>query len=161
MPNYDLLLPSYSPRNIFEDVIKAAIFNRSLIQYENRSDKLANYAEDRGYFDWLLPEIGAGANSMRKGDAPSGGKNTFLEEGMGLINAATNTPLNPGDPYNLEYYWFLELLEDYLTFNPLDTHANDLTMADIQCLLGCVKIMHKKVRQPSSFNTSFISELLS
>src|SRR5690606_26796327 len=86
-----------SHQEIFmEDVLKAAIFNRSMIQYENRSDKLANYAEDRGYFDWLLPEIGADASSKRKGDAPSG-KGAFLEEGMGLIDATTNVPLHTDD----------------------------------------------------------------
>jgi hypothetical protein len=144
----------------FEDVLKAGIFNRSMIQYENRSDKLANYAEDRGYFDWLLPEIGEGQFSKRKGDAPSG-KGAFLEEGMGLINANTNVPLNPDDPYYLEYHWFIELLDDYLNFNPLDTHVSDLAMSDIQSLIGSVKIMYKKIRQPSSLNTGVLDYLLS
>lgn len=143
----------------FEDVLRAAIFNRSLIQYENRSDKLANYAEDRGYFDWLLPEIGSDASSKRKGDAPSG-KGAFLEEGMGLINANTNLPLHEDDPYYLEYHWFIELLEDYLNFDPLDTHMNDLVMADIQSLIGSIKIMYKKIRQPSEINTGVLDYLL-
>jgi hypothetical protein len=145
----------------FEDVIKAAIFNRSLIQYENRSDKLANYAEDRGYFDWLLPEIGASKNSKRKGDAPSGGKNAFLNEGMGLIDAMTNLPLNAGDEYLLERNWFIELLDCYLKFNPRDTHENDLSMADIQALIGAVKIMHKQIRKPSELNGAVLGYLMS
>ena len=135
----------------FEDVIKAAIFNRSLIQYENRSDKLANHAEDRGYEAWLLPEIGAGPKSLRKGDAPSG-KGKFLDEGMALIDSATNTPVNPEDPYWLEKYWFTELLDDYLSFNPNDTHFNDLSMADIQALIGSVKIMHRRISTPSDLH---------
>lgn len=143
----------------FEDCIKAAIFNRALMQYENRSDKLANYAEDRGYFDWLLPEIGAAPSSTRKGDAPSG-KGKFLDEGMALIDAATNLPINPSDPYLLENYWFWELLEDYLKFNQKDTHENDLTMADIQSLMGCIKIMYKKIRQPSEVNDAVLDYLL-
>lgn len=142
----------------FEDAIKAAIFNRALIQYENRSDKFANYAEDRGYFAWLLPEIGAAPSSTRKGDAPSG-KGKFLDEGMALIDAATNVPLREGDPYQLENYWFWELLDDYLKFNQKDTHLNDLTMADIQALMGSIKIMYKKIRQPSDVNHAVLDYL--
>ena len=145
---------------IFEDVIKAGIFNRALIQYENRSDKFENYAEDRGYSEWLLPTIGAKKGSRSKGDAPSGGKNAFLNEGIGLIDANTNLPLNPEDPYWLELHWFEELLNDYIAFNPLDTHKNDLTMADIQALVGAVKIMHKKIPKPSVLNNRTISFLL-
>lgn len=145
---------------LFEDCLKAAIFNRALIQYENRSDKFANYAEDRGYFDWLLPEMGAAASSHRKGDAPSGGKNAFLNEGIGLIDSNTNLPLNPGDPYWLELNWFLPLIDDYIAFTPIDTHANDLVMADIQSLIGCVKISYKKIRQPSQLNDSVLDYLL-
>lgn len=146
----------------FQDVIKSAIFNRSLIQYENKSDKLANYAEDHGYFDWLLPEIGATKDSKIKGDAPSGGgRNAFLEEGMGLIDANTNVPLHPSDPYYLEYHWFEQLLQDYIDFNPADTHLNDLSMADIQSLIGSVKILYKKIKKPSPVTGSVISYLMS
>jgi hypothetical protein len=145
----------------FEDVLKAAIYNRAYIQYENRSDKLANYAEDRGYFDWLLPEIGAGLRSKRKGDAPSGGKNAFLNEGIGLIDAMTNLPLTASDPYLMDRIWFTEMLDDVLKFNPRDTHANDLTMAWIQALIGAVKVMHKKIRQPSDVTTFALEYLLS
>lgn len=134
----------------FSDCIKAAIFNRSLIQYENRSDKLSNWAEDNGYFDWLLPEIGASAGSMRKGDAPGGGRNAFLEEGMGLINANTNIPRIAGEPYLLDNYWHIDLLSDYLEFDPLDTHANDISMADIQSLVGIIKILNIKRRSAAS-----------
>lgn len=144
---------------IFEDVIKAAIFNRAMIQYENRTDKFENYAEDRGYSDWLLPTIGAKKGSKSKGDAPSGGKNAFLNEGIGLIDANTNLPLNPEDPYWLEYHWFEALLNDYIAFNPLDTHKNDLTMADIQSLIGQIKIMYKKIIQPSKVNDAALAYL--
>lgn len=144
---------------IFEDVLKTAIFNRALVQYENRSDKFENYAEDRGYSAWLLPTIGAPAGSTRKGDAPSG-KGAFLNEGVGLIDAATNLPLRPEDPYNLMLYWHIELISDYLVFNPKDTQANHLTMADIQCLVGIVKILHKKIRQPSDLNGAVMEFLI-
>lgn len=160
-PNMTYCCRTQHQETFFEDCIKAAIFNRSMLQYENRSDKLANYAEDRGYFDWLLPEIGAEKDSKRKGDAPSGGaKNAFLDEGIGLIDAATNIPLNPNDPYYLELYWHLDLLEAYLNFNPLDTHTADLVMADMQSLIGCIKILYKKVKRQSGFNTGVLNYLL-
>jgi len=145
---------------LFEDCIKAAIFNRALIQYESRSDKFANYAEDRGYSAWLLPEIGASATSHRKGDAPSGGKNAFLNEGIGLIDANTNLPLHPEDPYYLEQHWFELLLSHYIGFTPLDTHRWDLVMADIQALVGSVKIMHKNIKSPSKMNDAVLNFLL-
>jgi hypothetical protein len=143
----------------FEDMIKAAIFNRGYVQYENRSDKLANYFEDRGYFDWLLPEIGAEKDSNRKGDSPTS-SGAFLNEGMGLINAFTNVPLDEEDPYLLDNVWFLDLLEDISKFNPQDTHKNDLTMAFIQALVGAIKIMNKKVRKPSDLNAGVMTYLL-
>jgi hypothetical protein len=144
----------------FEDAIKAAVFNRALVQYENRSDKLANYFEDRGYFDWLLPEIGASQTSRRKGDAPSG-KGKFLEEGMGLIDAFTNVPISADDPYLLENIWFVEMLEDFLKFNPLDTHTNDISMAFMQALIGAAKIMYKKIKPRTSFiDRKILRELL-
>lgn len=143
----------------FEDMIKASVFNRALAQYENRSDKLANYFQDRGYFDWLLPEIGASQNSFRKGDAPSG-KGKFLEEGIALINAITNVPIRPDEPYLLERNWMLPLIEDILVFNQRDTHKNDLSMAWIQALIGAAKIMMKKVRNPSELNSAVLDYLL-
>jgi hypothetical protein len=146
---------------LFEDCLKAAIYNRALIQYESRSDKFANYAEDRGYSAWLLPEIGASSSSHRKGDSPSGGKNSFLNEGIGLIDANTNLPLNEDDPYYLEQHWFELLLNQYIGFNPLDTHKSDCVMADIQSLVGCVKIMHKNIKKPSKMNDAVLNFLLS
>jgi hypothetical protein len=144
---------------MFEDAIKAAVFNRALIQYENRSDKFANYAEDRGYFDWLLPEIGAAKDSERKGDAPTG-KGNFLVEGMGLIDAATNKPLRDSEPYDLELYWFERLLAAYLKFDPKNTQVHNLVMADMQALVGIVKALHKKIRQPSEVNSAVLDFLL-
>jgi hypothetical protein len=144
---------------MFEDAIKAAVFNRALVQYENRSDKLACYFEDRGYFDWLLPEIGSGRNSVRKGDAPSG-KGKFLDEGIGLVNAITNVPIKDGDPYHLEKWWFIDLLDDILKFNPKDTEENHPTMSLIQALAGAAKIMYKRIRQKSDVNGRVMEYLL-
>lgn len=145
---------------LFEDCLMAAIYNRALIQYENRSDKFASYAEDRGYSDWLLPEMGADPSSHRKGDAPGGGRNSFLTAGMGLIDSNTNTPLHEGDPYYLEKNWFEMLINQYIGFNPLDTQKSDLVMADIQALVGGVKILHKQIRSPHKINDAILNFVL-
>jgi hypothetical protein len=145
----------------FEDMIKAAVFNRSMVQYENRSDKLANYFEDRGYFDWLLPERGADINSVRKGDAPAGKSGAFLNEGIFLINTITNVPLRPDKPYLLDEIWFEQLLEQIIQFDPKDTHKFDLVMGYIQALIGAAKISNMKVRQGEKINNQMIDYLLS
>jgi len=134
------------PETFYEDAIKAAVFNRSLVQVENLNSKIIEYFYDRGYINWMLSKIGQPKNSLIKGDAPSGGKNAFLDEVIILINAITNTPIVNGDVYPLELNWFVKLLEDALSFNPKETHKNDLTMAWGQALMGAVKILHKKVK---------------
>lgn len=143
----------------FEDALMFAIYTRSLIQVESKSDRFASFAEDRGYSDWLIDEIGS-TDGKRKGDAPSGGGNRFLNTGIALIDSNLNLPAKEGDPYYLKEHWFSELLEDYLKFNPLDTHENDLVMADIQSLVGCIKLSYKKVRQISDINKEVINFLL-
>lgn len=157
------LLYSCRPQHaeiFFEDAIKAAVFCRSFVQTESINSKIIDYFEDRGYLDWMLSKRGQPRNSNIKGDSPGGGKNIFLQEIMGLINAITNTPLTDNDPYLLENFWFPELLEDLLNFNPKETHSNDITMAFGQSLMGAVKIMHKKTRKPSELNSGVLDYLL-
>lgn len=135
------------PEIFYEDAIKAAVFNRAFVQVENKNSNIVDYFEDRGYIDWMLSKIGQPKNSLVKGDAPSGGKNAFIDVMISLLNSLTNTPLKPEDKYHLEQVWFYKLLEDLLKFNKKDTHENDLTMAWGQALIGAMKIMGKKVRQ--------------
>lgn len=143
----------------YEDVIKAAIFNRARIQYENITAGLGEYVEDRGYHRWLLPSKGEKEGSKLTGDSPTG-KGGFLDEGIGLLDAALNTPLMDDEQYLLELQWFIELLEDNLKFNPLDTHEADLTMAEIQALIGAVKMMMLGKKKPSNLNGEVIGYLL-
>jgi len=138
--------PSH-PEIFYEDAIKAAVFNRAMVQVENKNSNIVDYFQDRGYIDWMLSKIGLPQNSLVKGDAPSGGKNAFMDEMIMLLNSITNTPLHEGDKYHLEQNWFLLLLEDMLKFNKKDTHKNDLTMAWGQALIGAMKIMNRKVRK--------------
>lgn len=144
----------------FEDAIKAAVFCRSMMQPESINDKIIDYCEDRGYIDWMLSKIGQPKNSLMKGDAPTGGKNAYLDEIISLINAATNTPLLSTDKYLLELIWFYELLDDVSKFNRADTHLNDASMAWGASLLGSVKLLYKKVRTPSALNSGVLDYLL-
>lgn len=144
----------------FEDAIKAAVFNRAMVQTESINSKIIDYFDDRGYIDWMLSKRGQPRNSMIKGDSPGGGKNIFLTEIMSLINSVTNTPLVEGDAYLLEKFWFPELLEDILKFNPKDTHTSDGTMSLGQSLMGAVKILHRRIRKPSSVNGAVLNFLL-
>ena len=144
----------------YEDAIKAAIFNRSMVQVENINDKIIDWFEDRGYMDWLLPKIGQPKNSLQKGDSPTGGgRNAFLEEMIGLMDAVLNTPLITGDQYLLELNWFIDLINDLLKFNSRDTHESDLSMALGQSLIGAVKIMHIKVRNKHPEMAGALNEL--
>lgn len=146
---------------MYEDTLRAAVFNRALIQYENRHKGFEEYAEDRGYLPWLLPTIGAPKGSNQKGDAPSGrGATAFLDEAMALLDRATNKPIREGDPYYLEQYWFIHLLTAYLKFDPNNTQPHNLVMADLQALLGIVKMKHRKTRKPSELNGAAMEYLL-
>ena len=127
---------------------------------DNR-DKIIDWFEDRGYMNWLLSKIGQPKNSFQKGDSPTGGgRNAFLEEMLGLMDAVLNTPLNPEDPYLLELNWFLDLINDLLKFNPRDTHENDLSMALGQSLIGAVKITYKKIRERNPITGGVLNYLL-
>lgn len=141
-----------------EDMIRAAVFNRAMVQYENLNDKVADHFEDRGYHAWLLPSEGQKRGSMLTGDAPSG-KGAFLDEIMGLIEAYTSLPYADGIEYLVDRVWFTELLNDWLNFNPKDTHKNDITMASGQALFGAAKMLHQKQKNQSQLNSSVLNYL--
>jgi len=144
----------------FEDAIKFAVFTQAMVQTESINSKMIDYFEDRGYFQWLLSKRGESKDSVRKGDAPTGGKNAFLNEIIMLLDNATNTPTYPEDAYLLELNWFTHLLDELLKFNPKDTQEYDTVMSWGQSLLGKVKLLHKKVKKPSSLNNSVMDYLL-
>lgn len=152
----------------YEDMIKAALYRRAKVQYENSNDKMENYFEDRKYSDWMVDSIDAkpvevhGEFKIRKGDAPSGkGATAFMNEGIGLINGHTNKPLTPDHPYLLDWFNFEEILDDLLSFNKANTQQNHFTMALIQALLGKTKLMHTKRRKKSNINNTMIDYLFS
>lgn len=152
----------------FEDMIKAALFRRGMIQYENSSDKMENYVEDRGYEKWMIPSLNAkpvevnGEFKIRKGDAPSGkGATAFMNEGIGLINGVTNVPILPTDPYYLKHFKFEEVLDDVENFNKTNTQQNHFTMSLIQALLGSTKLMFQKRKKKSTVNDQMIQHMMS
>lgn len=146
-----------SEKILYEDALKTAIFTRGRIQYESVTHGFGEYAEDRGYFKWLLPSRGEKEGSKKTGDSPSsratdGMGGSFLDEGLALINALLNKPLFENDPYYLDMIWLYELLDDVSRMNPKDTHLNDATMAWIMAFIGSVKIMKAKTRRGSDAN---------
>jgi hypothetical protein len=151
----------------YEDMIKAAIYRRAKVQYENSNDKMENYFEDRKFSDWLIDSIDAkpievnGEFKIRKGDAPSGkGATAFMNEGIGLINSHTNLPLTPNHPYLLDWFNFEEVIDDILAFNKENTQQNHFTMALIQALLGKTKLMFQKRRKRDGKNNGMIGHLM-
>lgn len=144
----------------YEDAIKAAVFWKAKVQVESLNTSIVNWFEDRGYIDWMISKIGKPQNSLVKGDAPSGNSTAFIDEIVGMVDSITNVPYNEGDPYPLEINYFYALLDDTSKLNLKDTHERDLFMAWGQSLLGCAKLLFKKHREKSDFNTSVFSSLL-
>lgn len=151
----------------YEDMIKAAVYRRAMVQYENSNDKMENYFEDNGFLKWMIPSTDAkpvlieGEWKIRRGDAPSGkGATAFLNEGINLINGITNKPLLPGEPYWLENFNIAEALDDLIKFNRENTQFNHFTMAFIQALLGKNKLKFSKKNKSSSLNNQMIGSLL-
>lgn len=152
----------------FEDMIKAAVARRAMVQYENSNDKMENYFEDRKFDSWLIDSINAkpievnGEFKIRKGDAPSGkGATAFMNEGINLINGVINVPITPDKPYHLEWFNFEEVIDDLLSFNKENTQQNHFTMALIQALLGKTKLMFQKKRKKSNVNNAMLDYLFS
>lgn len=153
-----IMRPSHA--DIFhEDAIKAAVFNRAMVQPESINSKIIDYFQDRGYMDWMLPKIGHKKDSMQKGDQPTS-KGTLMGEIIGLMDAITNVPLLSGGDYPLERVWFYELLESVSKFSKADTHTSDAMMAWGQALLGSVKMLHQKIVQKSKISESVFSYFL-
>ena len=147
----------------FEDAIKFCIFTQARMQTESINSKMIDWFEDRGYMKWLLSKRGESANSLKKGDAPTGGgKNAFLNEVIMLVDDATNLPVNSLEPYPLELNWFDDLLESTASFNKDNTQTSDLFMAWGQSLIGKVKILSRNQKPINpEFNESVMSFLMS
>lgn len=149
----------YHMHIIFEDIIKAAVYTRSLIQYEGTSDEMGRYLKERGYDDWVAFKIGS---KTLKGDAPRG-KNggQLVSNAMEVIDILTNVPIDPTKPYLLDLYWFEKLLEEIETFTPEDTHKFDLFMAYVQALLGAMKMSSVKKKITDKLSSVLINHVLS
>jgi len=152
----------------FQDMIKACVARRAMLQYENTNDKMENYFEEQGFLDWMLDSKDAkpveveGQFKVRKGDAPTGrGATAFMNEGISLINGHTNRPINPSDIYLLDYFDFEEVLDDLIPFDLNNTKQAHFTMALIQALLGKTKLMFDRRRKQSSLNDQILKYMMS
>ncbi len=141
----------------FEDMLKMCIYSQAMLQFESNHDKIGNYFSDRGYKAWVLPAIGEKSGSNKLGDNVTA-RGKFMDEMIGLINAYINNPVNKDERCKLEKVWFIEMVNDWLEFNIKDTHANDISMATGQALMGAAKMMFQKIKK-HEFNDALMNEL--
>lgn len=134
-----MLLYDYRPRdpNVFyEDMIKAAVAYQAFINPESRNMKFVDYAEDRGYFDWILPKD----MSKKKKKNIKGSPTTvnLIQEMCTLIETFLST--------HLAQLWYEMVCEELILFDPENTKRFNKVMAMGHMLLGFAKRrrFHKK-----------------
>lgn len=133
-------------KEFFEDMIKQCVYFGSYLQFEAQNANVADWFEDRGYWDFLLNEDLKKRNE-RKGNAATP---RLTQEMISLLDAYFTPPLYEGETNHLNNFWFDDLLEDALPFDPEDTEKFHLTMAAGQTLLGVQKLRYRlKRREPS------------
>lgn len=134
----------------FWDMIMAAVFTKSMVQYERTSDEMERFFDDNGYGEWILnsstskrskqyetrTEIGRG----KKGGA-------FMGDVKSIVNIITNVPINPDSPDILKQFWFEQILEQLIDFNEDDTSKFDLVMGLFQAVYGALKILNVKQKK--------------
>lgn len=135
------------PSIFYEDMIKFAIYSRSLVQTENKNRNMIDYFEDRGYFDWLLPKDLKGNQEM-KGNAPSG-MGGFLDDGCALIDSIFSF-YPEGEFYPLQDFWHYDWLDETLRFDAKNTHKFDRFMAMLQSVHGAQKLLLKYNKRPKA-----------
>lgn len=143
----DLMMFSYlwrtkTPEEFFEDAIKALMYTGFVANVEAKNKNIIDYAEDRGYWDGLLPKDIMQPNSELKGNPAS---RPLTDEMCTLLDQYY------ADPYVLENTWDDNVLTDNGGFNPDDTQKSHLTMAQGHMLLGFQKLRllaRRKRRQP-------------
>jgi hypothetical protein len=122
----------------WDDLIKLMIFLRFPIQYEGSSDEFERYMENKGLSAWLLDKTGS---KTQKGEIVKG---DAFRNIMTSIDIITNVPVNDGDPYILENWWFEELIDQILNFDEKNHQPSDLFMALVQAVFGMFKILKLK-----------------
>lgn len=142
-----------------EDIIKLALFEGAMVQYEHSDGGyFSEFARTKGFDKWLLDSKDKAQIQTpdgfvkRKGDAPAGrGSSVFMDEGIALIDGITNPIFNEigsEDEDPLKNYLIVEALEDLLQFDRTNAQFHHWTMALIQCLIGRDKINITNRRKP-------------
>lgn len=145
---------------LFEDMLKLSLFTRSPLDYEKSSDEIERYYEDRGYILWVLNRKN-GKYASRADIQRGKGGGAFLTEMLGVINIITNKPIDPSEPYNLDHYWFAELIRQIIDFDRMNTTVSDLFMGYARAVLGAMKIMSVKQRNISNEAKAMMDYLMS
>lgn len=148
----------------FWDMIMAAIFTNSMVQYEKTSDELERFFDENGYGEWILNSTTSRRSREYKtrteiGRGVRGG--AFMIDVKSIVNILTNTPINPDAPYILDQFWFEQLLQQLIEFNEDDTSKFDLVMGLFQAVYGAVKILNVKVKPGSSVSKMMLDYFMS
>lgn len=148
----------------FEDMLKICVYTRSMMQYEKSIDEIERYFDERGYGDWVLnpsPKEGEVRKITRAEISRGKGGGAFMNEVLSLVNILTNVPVNPEDPYPLEYFWFEELIDEIITLNRDNTTSANIFMGFGQAVIGAAKICNVRERERRPEESSMITHLLS
>lgn len=148
----------------FWDMIMAAIFTNSMVQYEKTSDEMERFFDDNGYGEWILNSTTSKRSKAYKtrteiGRGKRGG--AFMIDVKSIVNILTNTPVNPDSPYILDQFWFEQLLQQLIDFNEDDTSKYDLVMGLFQAVYGALKILNVKVKEGSNISKLMIEYFMS
>lgn len=142
------------PEEFFEDMIKQAVFFGAKVQFEAKNMKIADWFEDRGYWDFLMNK------DLKKRDERKGNPTTpdLIQEMSSLIDQYLSRPIIEGEQNNFDFIWFDDLLDDVLGFDPNNTQKYDLTMSLGQTLLGAQKLRFFK--RPKQGDGGFVKNFM-
>lgn len=135
------------PNDFYEDMIKMAVYHGAWVQFEAKNNNIADYFEDRGYFDFLM-NYDIKKRNERKGNPATA---DLTGEMSTLIDQHFSMPIE-GDDNNFDTCWFEDMLQDLENFDPSDTKESHITMALGQMLLGFKK--RRLVQKPKNDNSS-------
>jgi hypothetical protein len=141
-----------TPNDFYEDMIKMAVYHGASVQFEAKNMNIADYFEDRGYFDFLMNY------DIKKRDERKGNPATadLTSEMATLIDQHFSIPIE-GDENNFDTCWFEDMLQDLEDFDPMDTKKSHITMALGQMLLGFKK---RKIVKKPKVDTSVTRSIL-
>jgi hypothetical protein len=103
-----------SPEIFYEDVLMACVYFSTEILLENNKTKIIDYFEDRGYMGYMVWLPGKNAPGVTAGPRSN---NEIAEVTDQYIN------------HHINKVPFIQLIEDWLEFDPAKTTKSDISMA--------------------------------